>query len=66
MAAPHRLTPLEAQTARDHGGQLVAARFCLKTARIVSWLTPNSAASERRLLVAARARIEDSCSKVSL
>ena len=35
-------------------------------ARIVSWLTPKSAASERRLLVPARARIVDSCSGVSL
>ena len=43
-----------------------AAQSCRATARIVSWLTPNSAASERRLLGSARARIVDSCSTVSL
>ncbi len=35
------------------------------TDRTVSWLTPNSAARERRLRVAARARITASCSGVS-
>lgn len=33
--------------------------------RMVSWLTPKSAASERRLLVAARARISASSTEVS-
>lgn len=36
------------------------------TVRIVSWLTPNSAASERRLLVAPSARTADSSTGVSL
>jgi hypothetical protein len=36
------------------------------TARIVSWLTPNSAASARRLFVVPRARIDASRSGVSL
>jgi len=36
------------------------------TARIVSWLTPNSAARTRRLRVWARARIAASCSDDSL
>jgi hypothetical protein len=40
--------------------------FCRNTARIVSWLTPKSAASARRLLVPARARMERSCSGLSL
>ncbi len=34
--------------------------------RMVSWLTPKSAARERRLLVAARARMSDSSTGVSL
>jgi hypothetical protein len=41
-------------------------RSCRTMARIVSWLTPKSAASERRLLVPASARIADSCSTFSL
>ncbi len=36
------------------------------TARTVSWLTPNSAASDRRLLVTASARMVATCSAVSL
>ena len=41
-------------------------RFFRSTARTVSWLTPNSAARERRLFVAASARITASCSGDSL
>lgn len=44
----------------------VGATMCLTTDRIVSWLTPKSAASDRKLLVPARARMEHSCSNVSL
>ena len=57
---------------RGHGlgkeclGPLQRYRPWRSTARIVSWLTPKSAARDRRLLVAARARIADSFSSVSL
>ena len=46
---------------QDHS----AARRCCWMVRIVSWLTPNSAARERRLLLRLNARIASSWSGVS-
>jgi hypothetical protein len=54
--------------ARRHlGSPSTSCPGCRRTtARIVSWLTPNTLARERRLFVAASARMVVSCSAVSL